>query len=65
MGSRAGNGLRDGSGQQVEKEDTLKYLSQLETVARRLKDQLLSDRKKVFQFFFLMSKNIMMQLLVQ
>ena len=47
MGSRAGNGLRDGSGQQVEKEDTLKYLSQLETVARRLKDQLLSDRKKV------------------
>ena len=48
MGSRGGgNGLRDGSGHQVEKEDTLKYLSQLETVARRLKDQLLSDRKKV------------------
>ncbi len=48
MGSRGGgNGLRDGSGHPVEKEDTLKYLSQLETVARRLKDQLLSDRKKV------------------
>jgi hypothetical protein len=48
MGSRAGNGLRDGSGQPIEKEDTLKYLSQLETVARRLKDQLLNDRKKVW-----------------
>ena len=48
MGSRAGTGIRDGPGNTVvEKEDTLKYLSQLETVARKLKDQLLSDRKKV------------------
>jgi hypothetical protein len=43
MGSRPG----DASGHPTEKEDTLKYLSQLETVARRLKDQLLNDRKKV------------------
>ena len=47
MGSRAGTGLRDSSGHKIEKEDTLEYLSQLETVARRLKDQLLNDSKKV------------------
>ena len=47
MGSRTGNGLRDISGHPIEKEDTLTYLSQLETVARKLKDQLLNDRKKV------------------
>ena len=35
-----GNLLNDEQG-------TLQYLSQLETVARRLKDQLLQDKKKV------------------
>ena len=33
--------------QGLPKEDTLQYLSQLESVARRLKDQLLNEQPKV------------------
>ena len=43
--------LNRGQKEPEEKEDTLQYLSQLENVARRLKDQLLMENPQVSLFF--------------
>lgn len=46
-GGRIDNPAADDLVQGLPKEDTLQYLSQLESVARRLKDQLLNEQPKV------------------